>query len=181
METHNAVASYTPEGRLTVWTSTQSHYYIQVLLSWMLGLRESDVRVISRYTGGGFGSKFEIDSAQFCSSLLSMKLFKPVKITLTREEEFQATKRRTPMFYYLRSGVKKDGTFVAKEARVFTEGGAYTSMGATALYLTGFFQTFPYTWPNYRYDGYRFTPTPPRLQPCAVLGRPRPPSLQRRR
>jgi 4-hydroxybenzoyl-CoA reductase subunit alpha len=162
METHNAVASYTPEGRLTVWTSTQSHYYIQVLLSWMLGLKESDVRVISRYTGGGFGSKFELDSAQFCSSLLSMKLFKPVKITLTREEEFMATKRRTPMFYYLRSGVKKDGTFMAKEARVFTEGGAYTSMGATALYLTGFFQTFPYVWPSYRYDGYRvYTNTAP--------------------
>ena len=162
METHCAVASYSPEGKLTVWTSTQSHYYIQVLLSWMLGLRESDVRVISRYTGGGFGSKFELDSAQFCSSLLSMKLCKPVKIVLTREEEFMATKRRTPMFYYLRAGVKKDGQFLAKEARVFTEGGAYTAMGATALYLTGFFQTFPYVWPSYRYDGYRvYTNTAP--------------------
>ncbi|NIM98695.1 MAG: molybdopterin-dependent oxidoreductase [candidate division Zixibacteria bacterium] len=162
METHNAVASYSPDKKLTVWTSTQSHYYIQVLLSWMLGLRENDIRVISRYTGGGFGSKFELDSAQFCSSLLSMKLFRPVKITLTREEEFMATKRRTPMFYYLRTGVKKDGTFVAKEGRVFTEGGAYTSMGATALYLTGFFQAFPYVWPSYRYDGYRvYTNTAP--------------------
>jgi 4-hydroxybenzoyl-CoA reductase alpha subunit len=162
METHCAVASYSPEGKLTVWTSSQSHYYIQVLLSWVLGLRESDVRVISRYTGGGFGSKFELDSAQFCSSLLSMKLCKPVKIVLTREEEFMATKRRTPMFYYLRTGVKKDGRFLAKEARVFTEGGAYTSMGATALYLTGFFQAFPYVWPGYRYDGYRvYTNTAP--------------------
>jgi 4-hydroxybenzoyl-CoA reductase subunit alpha len=162
METHNAVASYSPDKKLTVWTSTQSHYYIQVLLSWMLGLRENDIRVISRYTGGGFGSKFELDSAQFCSSLLSMKLFRPVKITLTREEEFMATKRRTPMFYYLRTGVKKDGTFIAKEGRVFTEGGAYTSMGATALYLTGFFQAFPYVWPSYRYDGYRvYTNTAP--------------------
>ncbi len=162
METHCAVASYSPEGKLTVYTSTQSHYYIQVLLAWVLGLRESDVRVISRYTGGGFGSKFELDSAQFCSSLLSMKLYKPVKIVLSREEEFMATKRRTPMFYYLRTGVKKDGTFVAKEARVFTEGGAYTSMGATALYLTGFFQAFPYVWPSYRYDGYRvYTNTAP--------------------
>jgi 4-hydroxybenzoyl-CoA reductase alpha subunit len=162
LETHNAVASFAPDGKLTVWTSTQSHYYIQVLLSWVLGLRENDVRVISRYTGGGFGSKFELDSAQFCSSLLSMKLFRPVKIVLTREEEFMATKRRTPMFYYLRSGVKKDGSFVAKEARVFTEGGAYTSMGATALYLTGFFQSFPYVWPSYRYDGYRvYTNTAP--------------------
>ena len=162
METHCAVASYTPDKKLTVYTSTQSHYYIQVLLAWTLGLRENDIRVISRYTGGGFGSKFELDSAQFCSSLLSMKLFKPVKIVLTREEEFIATKRRTPMFYYLRTGVKKDGSFVAKEARVFTDGGAYTSMGATALYLTGFFQAFPYIWPSYRYDGYRvYTNTSP--------------------
>jgi len=154
METHCAVADFSQEGKLTVHTSTQSHYYIQVLLAGILGLRENDVRVVSRYTGGGFGSKFELDSAQFCSSLLSMKLYQPVKIVLTREEEFTATKRRTPMFYYVRSGVKKDGSFLAKEARVFTEGGAYTAMGATALYLTGFFQSFPYVWPTYRYDGY---------------------------
>jgi 4-hydroxybenzoyl-CoA reductase alpha subunit len=162
METHCAVADYIPEGKLTVYTSTQSHYYIKVLLAEILGLRENDVRVISRYTGGGFGSKFELDSSQFCSSLLSMKLCQPVKIVLTREEEFTATKRRTPMFYYVRSAVKKDGTFLAKEARVFTEGGAYTAMGATALYLTGFFQSFPYVWPSYRYDGYRvYTNTAP--------------------
>ncbi|NIM58053.1 MAG: molybdopterin-dependent oxidoreductase [Candidatus Aminicenantes bacterium] len=162
METHNAVASYTPEGKLTVWTSTQSHYYIKVLLADILGLKENDIRVISRYTGGGFGSKFELDSAQFCSALLSMKLCRPVKIVLMRDEEFMATKRRTPMFYYLRTGVKKDGKFLAKEARVYTEGGAYTAMGATALYLTGFFQAFPYVWQSYRYDGYRvYTNTEP--------------------
>jgi 4-hydroxybenzoyl-CoA reductase subunit alpha len=162
METHCAVASYTPEGKLTVWTSTQAPYFHQVLLAWTLGLKESDVRVISRYVGGGFGGKFELDSAQFCSSLLSMKLCKPVKIVLTREEEFTATKRRTPIYYYVKTGVKKDGTFMAKEVRVFTEGGAYTGMGATALYLTGFFQSFPYKWPGYRYDGYRvYTNTEP--------------------
>ena len=162
METHCAVASYTPEGKLTVYTSTQAPYYIQALLAGMLGLKENDIRVISKYTGGGFGSKFELDSAQFCASLLSMKLCRPVKMVLSREEEFVATKRRTPMSYYVKTGVKKDGTFMAKECRVFTEGGAYTAMGATALYLTGFFQSFPYKWPNYRYDGYRvYTNTAP--------------------
>jgi 4-hydroxybenzoyl-CoA reductase subunit alpha len=162
METHCAVASYTPDGKLTVYTSTQAPYYIQALLAGMLGLKENDIRVISKYTGGGFGSKFELDSAQFCASLLSMKLCRPVKIVLSREEEFIATKRRTPMSYYVKTGVKKDGTFMAKECRVFTEGGAYTAMGATALYLTGFFQSFPYKWPNYRYDGYRvYTNTAP--------------------
>jgi 4-hydroxybenzoyl-CoA reductase alpha subunit len=162
METHCTVASYIPGGKLTVWTSTQAPYLQQVVLAWMLGLKESDVKVISHYVGGGFGSKFEVDSAQFCSSLLSMKLCRPVKIVLTREEEFTATKRRTPMYYYVKSGLKKDGTFMAKEVRVFTEGGAYTSMGASALYLTGFFQSFPYRWPSYRYDGYRaYTNTMP--------------------
>jgi 4-hydroxybenzoyl-CoA reductase alpha subunit len=162
METHCAVASFDYGGKLTVWVSTQAAYYMQVLLADMLGLREGDVRVIKPPTGGGFGSKFELDAAQFCASLLSMKLCKPVKIVFTREEEFTASKRRTPMYYYTKLGAKKDGTLLAKEVRVITEGGAYTSMGATALYLTGFFSSFPYKYPNYRYDGYRaYTNTAP--------------------
>jgi CO/xanthine dehydrogenase Mo-binding subunit len=81
---------------------------------------------------------------------------------LAREEEFTATKRRTPMYYATKLGAKKDGTLLAKEVRVITEGGAYTAMGATALYLTGFFSSFPYRFPNYRYDGYRaYTNTEP--------------------
>ena len=162
METHCCVASYGYDQKLTVWTSTQCSYYIQALLADMLGLREGDVRVIKPATGGGFGGKFELDCTQFCAGLLSMKVYRPVKIVLTREEEFTATKRRTPMYYFLKLGAKKDGTLLAKEARVITEGGAYTGMGATALYLTGFFSSFPYKYPNYRYDGYRvYTNTAP--------------------
>lgn len=162
METHDAVASFGYDGKLTMWTSTQSSYYIQRLLADMLDMNESDIRVINRHTGGGFGSKFELDSAQFCAAILSQKLCRPVKIVLTREEEFTATKRRTPMYYFLKLGAKKDGTLLAKEVRVITEGGAYTAMGATALYLTGFFSSFPYKYPNYRYDGYRvYTNTAP--------------------
>jgi CO/xanthine dehydrogenase Mo-binding subunit len=155
METRASVASYTPEGKMTVWTSTQSAYYHQALLAGVLGLREGNVRVLAPYVGGGFGGKFELDGSQFCACILSMKTFKPVKIVFTREEDFIASKRRTPMFYYTRTGVKKDGTFCAREAKVFTNGGAYTGMGATALYLTGFFHSFPYRWKGYRYDGYR--------------------------
>jgi 4-hydroxybenzoyl-CoA reductase alpha subunit len=162
METHSALSSFGYDNKLTVYTSTQSSYYIQVLLAQMLGMREGDIRCIRATTGGGFGAKFELDSSQFCSALLSKKARLPVKIVLTREEEFIATKRRTPMYYNLRLGAKKDGTLLAKEVRVITEGGAYTGMGATALYLTGFFSSFPYKYPNYRYDGYRaYTNTAP--------------------
>jgi CO/xanthine dehydrogenase Mo-binding subunit len=155
METRAAVSSYTPEGKLTIYHSNQSPYYMQGLMAGVLGMREGDIRVVSPYVGGGFGGKFELDGAIFCSAVLSIKLHRPVKIIYTREEDFIASKRRTPMFYYVRTGVKKDGTFLAREAKVFTNGGAYTGMGATALYLTGFFHSFPYRWKGYRYDGYR--------------------------
>ncbi|MBN2240275.1 MAG: molybdopterin-dependent oxidoreductase [Dehalococcoidales bacterium] len=155
METHGAVADFDHDGHLTMYTSTQSNYYIQVLLSDMFDLREGDIRVIKPPSGGGFGSKIELDSAQFCSALLSQKTRQPVKIILTREEEFTATKRKTPMYYSVRMGAMNDGTLVAKEVRVITEGGAYTGMGATALYLAGFYSCLPYTWNSYRYDGYR--------------------------
>jgi 4-hydroxybenzoyl-CoA reductase subunit alpha len=162
METHCAFASFDYTGKLTIWTSHQSPYFVQVLLAEMLGMREGDIRVIKPHTGGGFGSKLSLDSAQYCASLLSKRLYRPVKIVLTREEEFSATKRRTPMYYALKLGAKKDGTLLAKEVRVFTNGGAYTNMGATALYLTGIFSSFPYKYPNYRYDGYRvYTNTEP--------------------
>ncbi|RLC70824.1 MAG: 4-hydroxybenzoyl-CoA reductase, partial [Chloroflexi bacterium] len=162
METHCAVAHYDYNNKLTVWTSTQSSYYIQRLLADILDMREGDIRVIKMHTGGGFGSKFELDSAQFCAALLSMKTRRPVKIVLSRDEEFTATKRRTPMYIFSRIGAKKDGTLLAKEVRIITEGGAYTAMGATALYLAGFFSSFPYRFPNYRCDAYRvYTNTAP--------------------
>ncbi len=154
METRAAVSSFT-DGKLTIYHSNQSPYYLQALMAGVLDMREGDIRVISTYVGGGFGGKFELDGAIFCSAVLSRKLHRPVKIVYTREEDFIASKRRTPMFYYVRTGVKKDGTFCAREAKVFTNGGAYTGMGATALYLTGFFHSFPYRWKGYRYDGYR--------------------------
>ena len=155
METRAAVSSYSIDKKMTIYHSNQSPYYMQGLMAGVLGMREGDIRVLSQYVGGGFGGKFELDGAIFCSAILSMKTFKPVKIVYTREEDFIATKRRTPMFYYTRTGVKKDGTFCAREAKVFTNGGAYTGMGATALYLTGFLHSFPYRWKGYRYDGYR--------------------------
>jgi 4-hydroxybenzoyl-CoA reductase subunit alpha len=162
METHGSVASYGYDGKLTMYTSTQSSYYIQGLLAGALGMREGDIRVIKPPTGGAFGGKFELDSTQFCAALLSKKICRPVRIVLSREEEFTATKRRTPMYYYTRLGAKKDGTLLAKEVRVITDGGAYTGMGSTAIYLTGFFSSFPYKYPNYRYDGYRaYTNTEP--------------------
>jgi 4-hydroxybenzoyl-CoA reductase alpha subunit len=156
MEVHASVASYDKgTGRLTVWSSTQSPYYLQLGLSDALKIREGNIRVIKPHVGGGFGSKNSTMPDSLNAALLSMKTGRPVKITYNREEEFTATEHRTPMHLALKIGFKKDGTIMAKEAKIITDGGAYTGLGATTLYLTGAYLSFPYKLPAYRYDGVR--------------------------
>ncbi len=156
LETHGSLASFDGgNNRLTLWTSTQTPYYVQCLLATAMNLRENEVKVIKPHCGSGFGGKNELFVDQFCAGYLARKTGRPVKIVYSREEEFTCARRRTPIHYYLKIGAKRDGTFVAKEARAFSDGGAYTSMGATLLYLTGWFSAFPYRYPNYRYDGYK--------------------------
>ncbi|MHC5037132.1 MAG: xanthine dehydrogenase family protein molybdopterin-binding subunit [Planctomycetota bacterium] len=154
MEPHATLAASDLAGRLKVWTSTQVPYYIQILLAGALGLEEGKVRIIRPHVGGGWGGKIEMFKDQYCAARLSQITGKPVRIEYTREEEFACTRRRTPMKYHLKTGYNKDGTLVAKEAKAILDGGAYNGMGPTALYLTGFFQLFPYVIPNYRYDGF---------------------------
>jgi len=156
MEVHNSLASYDKgTGRLTVWSSTQSPYYLQLGLADALKMREGDIRVIKPHVGGGFGGKNSTMPDSTSAALLSMKTGRPVKIVYNREEEFTTTEHRTGMHIAIKLGLKKDGTIVARELKVITDGGAYTGLGATALYLSGIFQTFPYKIPNYRYDAFR--------------------------
>jgi 4-hydroxybenzoyl-CoA reductase subunit alpha len=154
MEPHNSVAMSDLEGRLTIWTSTQVPYYIQILLAQTLGMKEGHIRVIRPHVGGGWGGKMELFKDQYCAAHLAIITGKPVKIEYTREEEFACTRHRTAMKIDLKTGFNRDGMLVAKECRAILDGGAYNAMGPTALYLTGFFQSFPYTIPHYRYDGY---------------------------
>ncbi len=153
MEPHACVARFDPSGRLTIWTSTQSPYFVQCLLAMTLGMRESDIRVIRPYVGGGFGAKFEMFPNEFCSALLSKKTGRPVKIVYTREEEFIATRQRPPMLMELKMGVKKDGTIVALEFRNTLDGGAYNSINIATTMISGIMLVVPYRIPNYRYNG----------------------------
>jgi 4-hydroxybenzoyl-CoA reductase alpha subunit len=156
MEVHNSLASFDKgTGRLTVWSSTQSPYFLQLGLADALKMREGDIRVIKPHVGGGFGGKNSTMPDSICAALLSMKTGKPVKVVFNRDEEFTATEHRTAQHLAIKIGFKKDGTIVAKEVKTITNGGAFTALGATTLYLTGTFITMPYKTPNYRFDGVR--------------------------
>ncbi len=156
MEVHNSLAHYDKgTGKLTVWSSTQSPYYLQLGLADALKMREGDIRVIKPHVGGGFGAKNSTMPDSTSAALLSIKTGRPVKVLFNREEEFTSTEHRTGMHVALRAAFSKDGKMIARELKVITDGGAYTGLGATALYLAGIFNTFPYKIPNYRYDGFR--------------------------
>jgi len=156
MEVHSSIASYDKgSGRLTVWSSTQSPYFLQLGLADALKMREGNIRVIKPHVGGGFGGKNSTMPDSVNAAVLSMKTGRPVKIVFNREEEFTTTEHRTPMHLSIKIGLKKDGTLLAKEVKIITDGGAYTGLGATTLYLAGTWITFPYKTPNYRYDGFR--------------------------
>ncbi|MBW1839933.1 MAG: molybdopterin-dependent oxidoreductase, partial [Deltaproteobacteria bacterium] len=166
LETHNAVARFDPSGKLTLWTSTQVPFKIRQQLARVLNISEAKVRVIKPHVGGGFGSKAELFPLEVCSALLSMKSGRSVKISLTREEEFMATRYRHPVKITLKTGAKKDGTLLAEEGHCIMDGGAYNSWGPLSTSLLPFFLTIPYRIPNIKYESIRVYTNKP---PCGAL------------
>ncbi len=153
MEPCSTVAKCDPDGRITVWTSTQTPYYIQCLLAKTMELRENDVRVIKPAVGGGFGGKMELRPWDFAAAWMARETGRPVKITMSRAEELSAGRRRHPVTIHSKIAFKKDGTILGKEVTAKLDGGAYNGMGPTATFLIGNFGAMLYRFPSYRYRG----------------------------
>ncbi|MCB2188695.1 MAG: molybdopterin-dependent oxidoreductase [Deltaproteobacteria bacterium] len=149
-------------GRVTLWTSTQTPYIVQCLLAATLGIPENHVRIIKPAVGGGFGGKMELRKWEFAASFMALRTGRPVKFTLTREEELAYGRRRHAMLIRSKVGFTKDGLLTAKEFDVLLDGGAYNSMGPTATFLCGNFGAMLYRYPAYRYLGrHVYTNKPP--------------------
>jgi len=153
LEPCSVLARAEPDGRLTVWTSTQTPYYIQCLLARTLGLRENEVRVIKPCVGGGFGGKMELRPWEFAAAWMARATRRPVKITLDRQEELAAGRRRHPVRIRTKIGFRRDGTLTGKSVTAHLDGGAYNGMGPTATFLIGNFGAMLYRFPAYRYRG----------------------------
>lgn len=167
LETHVAVAMYGAPGSLTVWTSTQTPFNVQQDLALTLQLPRSNVRVIKPHTGGGFGAKGDgMDTPDFCAALLSIKTGRPVRVANDRDEEFMVTRRRHPSTMYWKMGVARDGTLLAIDCRVMSDGGAYCSQGAIAPILFGSRLHVPYRQRALRFEGYRIYTNKP---PCGAM------------
>jgi len=162
MEQHAAVAVPEDDDRVTLYSSTQTPHYVHRALAKVLELPASRVRVIACSNGGGFGGKSDPFNHEIVAAKLALKLGRPVKITLTREEVFYCHRGRHPVLMELKTGIRKDGTITAQRLRTALDGGAYGSYGVASTYYTGALQTVTYDLPAYQFEGVRtFTNKPP--------------------
>ncbi len=158
LEPRIAAAQMEPNGRLTVWANAQAPFPVRQETAKMLGLPLNNVRVIATGLGGGFGGKGSgITSGAAIEpicALLAMKAKRPVMIVLDKAEETISTTIRSGARMYIKTGVKKDGTIVARTGKVFYDAGGYSGFGVQAggrctNMLGGW-----YLMPNCHIDGY---------------------------
>jgi 4-hydroxybenzoyl-CoA reductase alpha subunit len=162
IETHVALARYDGTGLLTVWSTTQVPHYLHRELSRVLGLSPARIRVIQPPVGGAFGGKSEPFGHEMAVAKLAMITGRPVKILLTREEEFYVHRGRHPAQIHMRVGARHDGALTAIDARSSLDGGAYSSFGLVTAYYSGQLLTLPTAAPSYRFESTRyFTNKPP--------------------
>ncbi|MGH2447173.1 MAG: molybdopterin cofactor-binding domain-containing protein [Chloroflexota bacterium] len=162
MENHAVLANFEPNGKVTVWSSTQTPHYLHRELAKVLEMPPSHIRVIVPPVGGGFGGKSEAFAHEIVAPVLSRKAGRPVMIGLTREEVFYCHRGRHPVQMWIRTGVKSDGAITAMHFKSTLDGGAYGSYGIATTYYTGALNTLPYNVPRYRFEGRRvFTNKPP--------------------
>jgi CO/xanthine dehydrogenase Mo-binding subunit len=111
-------------GTITVWTCSQEVFELRTVMARLFGVAESKMRVICTKVGGGFGGKIE-PRLEPITIALAMKSGKPVKIVMTRTDEFTATAGSTPATVKLKTGVMKDGTLVARDISFIWNTGAH--------------------------------------------------------
>lgn len=155
MEPHATLATFGPDGSLTVWSSTQVPYYLQKTLARVLAVPMERIRVIKPMVGGGFGGKSEVCPLEIIAAVAARRAAAPVRITYTREEVFYAHRGRPLQLTDLETGAAADGRILAVRATVIQDGGAYCGYGPVTLLYSGALLGAMYDIPHVRWDGYR--------------------------
>lgn len=156
METHSAVAQVTPEGTITVWSTTQTPHPARMILSKIFDVPNSKIRVLNPpYVGGGFGVRIGCSAkAEPIAVALAMMTKRPVKMVYSREEDFIASDTRHGGYARAKLGVKKDGTFHALEIKGVLNGGAYCCFSTEIPGVMGTMALSVYRIPNENFVGH---------------------------
>ena len=168
IEPHNTTVYWKEDGTITVWVSTQGPFQIRAQLSDVLRVPVSKIKVIPCEIGGGFGAKFPI-YMEPAAAVMSHKTGCPVKMVMTRVEEFEATGPAPGSYVRVKMGASKEGKIVAAEAYLAYEAGAYpgSAVGAGALCIFS-----PYNIENLIIDAYDVVVNKPKSTAYRAPGAP---------
>jgi CO/xanthine dehydrogenase Mo-binding subunit len=150
IEPQVATAWLEPNGTLVVSTATQGSFVTRGELARAFGLPLDRIRVVAEPLGGAFGGKFALVEPLVAGATLALR--RPVRLVLTRAEDFQATNPASAQVTHLRIGARADGTLTGIEARMIVDRGSNAGWGVegiTSLLVAG-----PYRWEAHDLRGY---------------------------
>ncbi|MEX1195064.1 MAG: xanthine dehydrogenase family protein molybdopterin-binding subunit [Dehalococcoidia bacterium] len=140
IEPHSTVADYDITGELKVWTSTQAPFYIRDELAQAFDLPENRIRIIATEVGGGFGGKIYLTELMVAALAIAVK--RPVKYIMSRKDDMLAATPAPFAHIDLKTGMTKDGTLTALEARLIYDSGAFPGapMLAGCMLIGGYYR-----------------------------------------
>jgi len=160
LEPHVSAAQWDGQ-KLIMWTASQAPYLVRRVVAGILGIEEKAVRVIVPPVGGGYGGKGHIRIEPVVAALARKVGGRPVKFVLSRAEEFSTVTKHAATIT-LKTGVKRDGTFTARQVTIYWNGGAYAD-ASPLLVPQGMVRSLgPYRIPAAHVDSYGiYTNLPP--------------------
>jgi CO/xanthine dehydrogenase Mo-binding subunit len=160
LEPHVSAAQWEGD-RLTVWTASQAPFMVRRVLSEIFGIPQESIRVIVPPLGGAYGGKGHIRIEPLVAAMARKTGGRPVKFVLTRAEEFVTVTKHAASIT-LKTGVRRDGTFTARQVTAYWNGGAYAD-ASPLLIPQGMVRSIgPYRIPVVHADAYGvYTNLPP--------------------
>ncbi|MCX5977162.1 MAG: xanthine dehydrogenase family protein molybdopterin-binding subunit [Coprothermobacterota bacterium] len=152
METHTCIAQALPGSQVQIWTSAQSPFTVRNLFSACFGIPHQNIRVHVPYVGGGFGGKAGIHLEPLAYLLSQKAGGRPVKLTMTREEEFGAMPSRQGLYSQFTTGATREGKIISLVAKYIWDAGAYADYGVNVGRAASYSGAGPYEIPNCHID-----------------------------
>jgi len=149
MEVHTCISYLDEDNRMVIRSSTQVPFHVRRIISPLIGIPVKNIRVIKPRIGGGFGGKQEVLIEDLCAYLTKITK-RPVRLELSRRQEFTSSRTRHPQIIRYKVGIK-DERVTAMELRIWGDTGAYGTHGLTVQMVGGLKGLSLYNAPNARF------------------------------
>lgn len=161
LEPSVSVAWFELDGTLRLMTTAQGIHRTKDIMCRAFGLPASKVRVEAPYVGGAFGGRGRSITEPYAVLLSQKTGGRPVKVAYSREEHFHSARSRVPVVTYIKDGVRRDGTLLARQLLILVDMGAYADTGIQISKVCAYSAVGSYRVPNFSLDSYGvYTNTP---------------------